>query len=414
MKQYFLQVLLHFVIASVVLAVCTGAQTILDDPLFQPGIRPAEFERVVEKMGLENETTAELFELLYAEHIESLRIAAGRAKVDMDAAHAAARAWREENPDRAWRNEPDFGWRGAYDAWLAQRDELETEFQQDIDALVGSQRAATWRRLSQGIRRGRELPNVRMTGCFYAIDLEEILDQLEISTRQSDALEAGLNQWSDELDAAIQRYFHEWNTYLEWVRGEGFPRFDEMPDDLLAEYLERLRPSEVARGEISQLGRRWMQSIAATLREDQRKSFLEAVDREAFPEVFTPSPVELLETELPELSLNPALVRAIREIIDENYRGRQQQIRTRLMRAYEHASSMRARDDLVELMWEERAHGKADWWHAGAIDHPAIPIWIENRQLSLETCRAIRALIPQEEFEKLPFSARLWLSWWEE
>ncbi len=410
----------HSLLSSLALAIVSllaemcDAQIPLDQPLFHPGIRSEEFEQVVDKLGFEDETTEALFRALYEESMARHAVAASAAHERFEAVQDAQTEWRRQNPAPPWQPPPDSGWQEAYGDWIKERESLEAEFESDIDALLGAEQGATWRRITQGVRRERALAQYHHFTVVWAVDLEAVLDAMGISIRPESELATALNQWSNELDQSIERSRDEGARYAEWLRTANLTRFEEMSDEMLHEYLKESRPGEAAVDAIGEAARRGMLSVAAALGEDDRLRFLAATERAAFPTIFNPSPVELFAARLESLTLNANVCAEVQQMVDERYAPRQDSLRKRLIRAYEDFTSPAAREARWERMLEYRAQGVPDWYTRAWMDHPALPIWIENRQLSLDTCKQIRALIPAEEFAALPFSVRLWLSWWEE
>lgn len=400
-------------VAALFLAAAVNAQDDrLDQPFYQAGIHAHDIETVVEKLQFEDATTEALFRALYEDFVNRHRAVASMALQQVDEVHQAHSNWRLEHPDEPWPDIGDFGWHEVSSAWLARREAMEAEFERDIEALIGPERAATWRRITQGVRREREFFTLKQHPySFWVVDLEAILDQLQISTGP---LSAELNAWSDEFDRALKRYLDEQALAAETYRRSPPTSYEEMTDQEFDSSIALFDRTESARHAIGQVSQRWMQAIAQALGDADAKRFIDAVQHDGFPAVFKASPVELVIERMDEVSLDGKTASAIRTLVQNQYEPRQRAIRERLIKAHESWSSPKETIERWREYWEGVRAGEIDPSQPTQWDHPALPIWIENRQLSLETCRAIRALIPAEQFEALPFSVRLWLKWWEE
>ena len=150
--------------------------------------------------------------------------------------------------------------------------------------------------------------------------------------------------------------------------------------------------------------------IASHLSENVQQ-FIDEVMRVEYPSVFLPSPVDLAVERLRRINSLTADQKVAVEDVYASYSSQRIPLRRRITRGllrWEDPGSAELKRRVA--LYSQYLNEGRDPWLAGQ-DHPAMKWFEKRRSLAKTTCARLRGIFSDNEFDSLPMSIQIILSW---
>lgn len=376
-------------------------------------ISPLEFERILEALELKDEgqeaEVRALYEDLQAAYVERSALVRESFKT-LEETRTVYLAAHPEILD-PWAEEgKDFGIHGLLFQWQRERRSLEERCEVDVSAVLNSDRRFIWIEAMQRLRRQRVLPEVRRLGQIQlSADLVAILNSLDLREEELEAVKRTTKDYVGRLDEVLRAWERNADTLQHRIMNLA-AKTAQKPDSQAQPEMSRLRRQiEALAKTIASVNRQYVDEISSKLTPGNTERFIAAVRRVEYPNVFEPSPVDLVVEALRCVNTLDAWQREAVESIYNSYCPERGEIRRKIVEALE--------------LWE-RPGKKADRWdlHQELVsagedpdlvlrDHPVVPEMRRRRALAEKMCHRLRNLFTDEEFAAFPLRIRILLDW---
>lgn len=382
----------------------TAAQDDPPSPYFSPWLTHAGLEQFLEELGPADRDREAVIRTLYDELLQTYEQRSAPAR-------ESARRWQ---PDRkTWR------------AWQRDRRELEARFEADVPAILDARQAVIWRGAMQGLRRQRVLGEMKLSDPAHRRipDLIAIVDEIELTGEERDAVAALALQYSDELDEVLRLWettitdimtamnaaVNPPNNYVmnrpgvspqrepgRWRRN--YDEYDRLYQQFVAMIVQ-----------VREITDRSAEALAGLLEPSHRNRFRDAALTIKYPNVYLPSPIDtLMDAVRADQTMAPDK-RELLESVYADYLGAREIVRRRTVETlerWERPAEFRRRRRRAERILAEGGD-----FSEVREDNPVIERFYERRELVRTACLSMRSLFTAEEFETLPAGAQVVLSW---
>ncbi len=383
----------------------TAAQGDPPSPYFSPWLTQAGLDQFLGELGPADRDREAVIRTLYDELLQTYEQRSAPAR-------ESARGW--QRPDRKTSR-----------AWQRDRRELEARFEADVPAILDARQAVIWRGTLHGLRRQRVLGEMKSYGPGHRRipDLIAIVDEIELTGEERDAVAALALQYGDELDEVLRRWEttiadimtalnaagNPPNTYVMNRPGVSPQREARRWRRDYDEY-DRLHQQFVAMiVQVREITDRSAEALAGLLEPSHRNRFRAAALTIKYPNVYLPSPIDtLMDAVRADQTMAPDK-RELFESVYADYLGAREIVRRRTvetLKRWERPAEFRRRRRRAERIL-------ADGGDFSELreNHPVIEHLYERRELVRTTCLSMRSLFTAGEFEALPAGAQLVLSW---
>lgn len=377
------------------------------ESLWSPSLSQAEFQHCVEALEFSNDSEEAIFNVLYVNLINDYRQHSNLVKQRLNELEADQAAYRAANPDilsdlagNVLENQDTLF------AWKTLRKELDAQFDRDVRSLLTIKQKKIWIRSIQSSRRRRVLPEVRQLGLIrYSADLVLIIETINLPPPGRDEINPILSEYIGALDEAVRIWESEADVLQAQIMAIAYgPKSTERQQQLRRQ-IENLAAT------ISDLNLRYAARIESQLSSHASQQFVEEINKIKYPELFLPSPVDLAISLFGETNQVSAEHREGADAIYKAYLLERTEIRRRIIKGvYQWEHSRKRELEKRKIDYNQYIQDGLDPYQAYE-GHPAME-WLEKRHaLAKITCKQLRSLFADDEFESLPLPLRLLLSW---
>lgn len=380
---------------------------------FAPRFTQRDLDRCIESLEFQDESEAEPLQAVYEDFLGRHHREADLAREAVERVGEARAEYLARNPHvfSPWTEEgKDFGLKDAIFAWQAKLRELEQQLQLNVLATLKPSQQETWLRLVRAFRRERLLPEVRDQGRIRSSsDLIALLDSFDLTDDEAQLTLELADEYATTLDVALRHWDDEayvLRAQINTVAKRPATNSQELRDRILG-LQEKI--AELA-STINDINVSYASQIASNLSDENRHRFLEQLGRIEYPQFFLSSPIDLAVQYLRDLDRLTEEQRQDLEAIYASYVVQRAHIRQRIIQSIHRWNHARAtekarRRELYEQLQEEDIDP-----NMALQDHP-INKWLEKRRaLARTTSESIRRMFPREDFESLPLSIQIALS----
>lgn len=384
------------------------------DSWYKPQLSAEEFERCVDALGFQSQPDELIFRVLYKDLSEAYKYHGATARARLRDVEEARAAYLVANPQAhsPWMNEgKDFGLHSVLYGWRTERLKLERQFENDVLLMLQPRQQELWLQMTRQSRRQRVLPEVRRRGTIRSsADLISILESFELAKTESDSLRSICNDYIAVLDAELK----EWENEVDAIQAEILALAKDMHGERGTQARERglqLRAKIDRRATtIANTNVQYAAQIASHLSENVQR-FIDEVMRVEYPSVFLPSPVDLAVERLRRIDSLTADQKVAIEDLYAFYCSQRIPLRRGIIRGllrWEDPGSAEL-ERRVALYSQYLNEGRDPW--LARQDHPAMKWFEKRRSLAKTTCARLRGIFPDNEFDSLPMSIQIILSW---
>jgi len=313
------------------------------------------------------------------------------------------------NPWMAFGN--DFGAFDAYARWAKTRQLLERQFDADVTALLEPAEVKRWLEQSRASRRARDLPQIRARWREGStMDLAQLLGPLPLSDNERSALDESVVGYLTELNDALVAYEDSVEVITQAMHANA--QAQVKPQTAREAELSAEANRDWARlgRTVPVLNERAIATFAALLTPDNRERLFAAFNREKYPTVFTPTPLEWAYDEL-QSSRSAGLMteEQLRELgaLRAAYALTQSDVQHRTVVALDQWQSpeqIARRGPLRDAYMRE--HEDVSPFDS---DNPIAPLIRTRYDLVRRGADSVRQLIGESLFERMPLDVQIYL-----
>lgn len=401
------------IILVFILAVPAIAQPGIDaDFMWSPSISQAEFEQCVDSLALSNDSDEAIFKTLYVKLLSDYHHHSALVKHRLKEIDAGQAAYRAANPDtpRVHKGLAMANHEAQF-AWKTLRKKLDAQFDNDVRLSLTLKQQENWKSVVQNSRRRRILPEVRQLGLVRSTaDVVSIIEIIDLASSDRDFIEPILSEYVDAMDEALNSWENEADVLQSQIMSIAYgPSGSEQNT---REQQQQLRKQiEGLAANVSDLNHQYVARIEALLSDQYAQSFIEEISKVEYPDLFLPSPVDLIANMIDETTqISKEQQKGINAVY-EAYILKRAEIRRRIIKGIYQWEHPRKRDlEKRHIAYKQYIKDGLDPYKAFE-DHPAMP-WLEKRlTLAKNTCAHLRSLFADDEFEALPMRLQLLLNW---
>lgn len=285
-----------------------------------PYLSAERFEECLNELQLDDSSHS-ILRLVYVdlvtetqERANEVRLAIAEA-IGLDEAYQAA-----HDGQSAWIFEgEDFGTHLVWRDWRVWRRLRQAEFEQDVAVLLSDEGEEIWRQISQSLRRERCLPEMNDLYDRRMPDLVAAVDEMRLSPQDREALAGPLADYRTELDGVLKQWEASADDLQLRMLSTGIAA-----NDSESEARRKRDPHRTASkqfyGIVEQAQdttRRFGQVILSEMPIDRRRTFLERTAGVLYPEVYIPSPIDVLVQQLRQSEIDGSRMQAIENLYSE-------------------------------------------------------------------------------------------------
>jgi len=299
--------------------------------------------------------------------------------------------------------------------WRAERPVLELSFEDDVAAVLEEDQANAWRAFGRHLRRQEYLATGDDRTAPFAIattsDLVDVVAALELPPQSREAIREALTDFELEVD----RFLRE--TIPRLARGQLEAELAERAGAEDAEAIQRAvyEAHSEARLAVSDICVRHYRRIRGLLPPEHAAKFEDIAGAELWPSAYGPTPADIgIEALREEPNLPFRIIEAVERIARE-YRESSRPISRRLA-AVAHkiyvapaSEEQRAEYEARRQAFQDAVKNDPDGYHI--LQRVPTGDFRERLILVQKTCRQLRRLFSDAEFERLPAHVRLALGW---
>ncbi|MFN7021020.1 MAG: Spy/CpxP family protein refolding chaperone [Phycisphaerales bacterium] len=265
------------------------------------------------------------------------------------------------------------------------RKDLEAGLFSDIKSVLSAEQAQRWPRVEAGYRRESSIGRGLMSG--ERVDVVRLVEDLKLPQAERESLDAVLDQYAADLDRELTAR----NEFLEKAMAEARELFQSGDEERIEKLFNDGRALSMR---VRDVNRRYARQIEGMLADESRSKFIEAFQRESFPQVYRPTTAGRSLEAASKLADLDAEQKASLDSISESYKRELSAINKQLEAA---AEKREANFSPADMMGRFGRGGGG-----GGGDEQTRELRDRRRALDESTIEKIRGILKPEQFEKLP------------
>lgn len=230
-----------------------------------------DLERFVQLLKLDAEQK-DVVEVLLEAHVEQFQ---AKAQAIRDKMETARNEFREYQDASVWE-----GVGKAMTEFRTERVKMETQFMDDLKAVLNEQQAQAFPSFERANRREKTMRRGLMSG--ERMDVVRLVEEAKLTPEEISPLAAVLDQYSVDLDRELIKR----NAYQEEAMGQAGDLFRNQDMEKAQKLLEDGRKLSVA---VRDINRKYARQVQELLPEAKRAEFASAIQRASFPDIYRPS-----------------------------------------------------------------------------------------------------------------------------
>lgn len=236
--------------------------------LFNPPVSNRELDKIAELLGMD-EVTTELAESM----LDAMETEWEKQRDEMrEIMNDAREEFRDTRDFAVWEDlrpiMEDFG---------EKREAMEEAFLADVKLLLTEEQTEEWPRVDRMLLRQRSLRDGLLSG--EAVDLIELIKELEMSEGSVASLRPVLDQYELEMHRALEHR----NEVFESSMNEGMSLFRDQDFETIEKLFAK---STEAAERVRDTNRRYARQLGQMLNEDERVGFESRYQEQSFPRVY--------------------------------------------------------------------------------------------------------------------------------
>lgn len=351
--------------------------------MFDSGVTSRQFESMKATLKLSAEQQ-EAVDALFEAYQDSTTRLNNEMREEMDQLREDMRAsMMDGGPDRELMRKMGEQMEKARKA----RKALETGLFSDIKSVLNADQARRWPRVEAGYRRESTIGRGLMSG--ERVDVVRLVEDLKLPQAERESLDAVLDQYAADLDRELIAR----NDFQEKAMSEARELFQSGDEARIQNLINDGRAFSTR---VRDVNRRYARQIEGMLTEESRSKFIDAFQRESFPQVYRPTTgARLLEAASKLTDLDDEQKASLASI-SESYKRDLSAINKQLEAAAEKREANFSPADMMGRF------GRGGGGGGGAGDEQTQELRGRRRALDESTVEKLRGILKPEQFEKLP------------
>lgn len=401
------------IILVIVLTAPSVAQPGIDpESLRSPSLSQVEFQKCVDALAFSDESDKAVLNVLYAKLLDDYRHHSAFVKQHLKEIDAERDAYRAANPENLRTQKSTvLAYHDEQFAWKTLCKKLNAQFDDDVRLFLTKKQLEIWITTIQSSRRRRILPEVRQSGGIKSTaDLAIIIETIDLTHSDRDIIDPILSEYVVALDEALCIWENKADVLQAQIMTIAYGSIANQQKS--KENLQQLwKQIESLAASISDLNQQYSARIESLLSGQFAQNFVEEVYRIEYPDLFLPSPVDLAVSAVDETIQISQEQREGINAVYEAYVLKRAEIRRQIIKGVHQWEHPRKRDlEKRRIAYIQYIKDGLDPYKAFE-DHPAMPWLNRRRTLAKNTCKQLRGLFANDEFEALPLRFQLLLTW---
>jgi hypothetical protein len=275
------------------------------------------------------------------------------------------------------------------EAWVKRKDELEKQFLSDLTAMLTKEQEERWPIVERELRRPKMLANSWMSG--EGIDVIALVASIDGKAAEEPKVVEILERYANEVDAALK-------TREAFVKEHSDEIAELMKTD--PQRVLSLRKDSVRnRVRVREINRRYVQQVAAELKEPSKKKFLDEYVNRSIEWWNRETPAErFIEAAAKSDGFSSKETRNQAQTLLKEYKDKVEALTRKTLEEYQNWEEARVPEMLalaLGTMTEEKAKGNT--FSEAPDDSPLGKVRLERLKLDREYRSKVRALLSEEQ-----------------